>query len=178
MLCEEHGLFLEIADIIRNFGLTILKGVMEIRDSKIWARFFVEVRIQKRHSSLFILAQWLTYSSSFACRPTEMWPGWIYLCPLFNFYNKTHISFDLMNSSKQKTSIEELAIWLSANINGKLNQHGHWVAATMNKDLLHNDQHLKPENMDGLFVKVLSLAMEVVLQSWRDDGDWPMQWLL
>lgn len=43
MLCEERGLFLEIADIIRGFGLTILKGVMETRDHKIWARFLVEV---------------------------------------------------------------------------------------------------------------------------------------
>jgi len=44
MLCEERGFFLEIADIIRGFGLTILKGLMEVRDSKIWARFLVEVR--------------------------------------------------------------------------------------------------------------------------------------
>lgn len=43
MLCEERGFFLEIADIIRGFGLTILKGVMELRDRKIWARFLVEV---------------------------------------------------------------------------------------------------------------------------------------
>lgn len=44
MLCEECGCFLEIADIIRGFGLTILKGVMEVRDEKIWARFVVEVK--------------------------------------------------------------------------------------------------------------------------------------
>jgi hypothetical protein len=43
MLCEERGLFLEIADNIRGFGLTILKGLMELRDGKIWARFLVEV---------------------------------------------------------------------------------------------------------------------------------------
>lgn len=43
MLCEERGFFLEIADNIRGFGLTILKGLMELRDSKIWARFLVEV---------------------------------------------------------------------------------------------------------------------------------------
>lgn len=43
MLCEERGLFLEIADIIRGLGLTILKGVMESRNDKIWARFAVEV---------------------------------------------------------------------------------------------------------------------------------------
>jgi hypothetical protein len=43
MLCEEGGFFLEIADSIRGFGLTILKGRMEARDGKIWARFIVEV---------------------------------------------------------------------------------------------------------------------------------------
>lgn len=43
MLCEERGFFLEIADLIRGMGLTILKGVMETRDDKIWARFAVEV---------------------------------------------------------------------------------------------------------------------------------------
>ncbi|PIA54335.1 hypothetical protein AQUCO_00900698v1 [Aquilegia coerulea] len=34
MLCEEQGFFLEIADIIRGLGLTILKGVMEARNDK------------------------------------------------------------------------------------------------------------------------------------------------
>ena len=47
MLCEERGFFLEIADIIRSFGLNILKGVMEVRENKIWARFIVEVNIEK-----------------------------------------------------------------------------------------------------------------------------------
>lgn len=42
MLCEEQGLFLEIADIIRGLGLTILKGIMEVRNDKIWAHFIVE----------------------------------------------------------------------------------------------------------------------------------------
>jgi hypothetical protein len=44
MLCEERGFFLEIADTIRGFGLTILKGLMELRDGKIMARFLVEVK--------------------------------------------------------------------------------------------------------------------------------------
>lgn len=44
ILCEEHGFFLEIADEIRGFGLNILKGVMESRENKIWARFIVEVK--------------------------------------------------------------------------------------------------------------------------------------
>lgn len=43
MLCEEGGLFLEIADVVRGFGLNILKGVMEVRHSKIWCHFIVEV---------------------------------------------------------------------------------------------------------------------------------------
>ncbi|KAK8479090.1 hypothetical protein V6N13_063314 [Hibiscus sabdariffa] len=42
MLCEERGFFLEIADLIRGLGLTILKGIMETRRNKIWARFAVE----------------------------------------------------------------------------------------------------------------------------------------
>ncbi|KAF2302528.1 hypothetical protein GH714_037369 [Hevea brasiliensis] len=42
MLCEERGFFLEIADLIRGLGLTILKGVMEAWNDKIWARFTVE----------------------------------------------------------------------------------------------------------------------------------------
>ncbi|KAJ7544494.1 hypothetical protein O6H91_09G080800 [Diphasiastrum complanatum] len=43
MLCHEKGLFLEIADTIRGLGLTIIKGVMEARSDKIWARFIVEI---------------------------------------------------------------------------------------------------------------------------------------
>lgn len=46
MICEEHGFFLEIVDIIRGFGLTILKGVMESREEKIWARFIVEAEVK------------------------------------------------------------------------------------------------------------------------------------
>ncbi|KAF7112582.1 hypothetical protein RHSIM_RhsimUnG0214100 [Rhododendron simsii] len=48
MLCEEKGFFLEIVDIIQGFGLTILKGVMEVRKDKIWACFIVEAEA-KRH---------------------------------------------------------------------------------------------------------------------------------
>ncbi|KAL6579197.1 hypothetical protein OROMI_009413 [Orobanche minor] len=44
ILSEEHGFFLEIADIIRGFGLTILKGVTEVREpNMIWAHFLVQV---------------------------------------------------------------------------------------------------------------------------------------
>ena len=47
MFCEEKSHFLEIADVIRNLGLSILKGVMESRSEKTWARFIVEVLITK-----------------------------------------------------------------------------------------------------------------------------------
>ncbi|KAA8516390.1 hypothetical protein F0562_016683 [Nyssa sinensis] len=42
MLCNEHGLFLEIAEVIRRLELTILKGVMESRSNNTWAHFIVE----------------------------------------------------------------------------------------------------------------------------------------
>lgn len=51
MLCEERGLFLEIADVIRGLGLTILKGIMETRNDKIWARFAVEVMFRRNRYS-------------------------------------------------------------------------------------------------------------------------------
>ncbi|XP_075512533.1 transcription factor LHW-like [Primulina tabacum] len=54
MLCEERGLFLEIADIIRGLGLTILKGVMETRNDKIWARFSVEANRDVTRMEIFI----------------------------------------------------------------------------------------------------------------------------
>lgn len=46
MICAEHGFFLEIVDIIRGFGLTILKGAMEAREEKIWAHFIVEAEVK------------------------------------------------------------------------------------------------------------------------------------
>ncbi|KAL3817882.1 hypothetical protein ACJIZ3_003787 [Penstemon smallii] len=42
IICEEQGFYLEIVNIIRGFGLVILNGVMEVRDTKIWAHFIVE----------------------------------------------------------------------------------------------------------------------------------------
>ncbi|KAJ8626370.1 hypothetical protein MRB53_019677 [Persea americana] len=54
MLCEERGFFLEIADIIRGFGLTILKGVMEVRDDKVWSRFVVEVNRDITRMDIFM----------------------------------------------------------------------------------------------------------------------------
>ncbi|KAG6596682.1 Transcription factor LHW, partial [Cucurbita argyrosperma subsp. sororia] len=50
MLCEERGFFLEIAEMIRSYGLTILKGVMEVREEKIWAQFVVEVKLNANRS--------------------------------------------------------------------------------------------------------------------------------
>ncbi|KAK9716699.1 hypothetical protein RND81_06G251500 [Saponaria officinalis] len=44
MLCEEREYFLEMADTIKGFGLTILKGIMEERSGKIWAQFTVEAK--------------------------------------------------------------------------------------------------------------------------------------
>ncbi|KAJ4823909.1 hypothetical protein Tsubulata_047818 [Turnera subulata] len=54
ILCEERGLFLEIADLIRGLGLTILKGVMEARSDKIWARFAVEANRDVTRMEIFM----------------------------------------------------------------------------------------------------------------------------
>lgn len=43
MLCNDNGLFLEIAEVIHRLDLTILKGVMESHASNTWAHFIVEV---------------------------------------------------------------------------------------------------------------------------------------
>ncbi|XP_077248515.1 transcription factor LHW-like [Tasmannia lanceolata] len=60
MLCQEQGFFLELADIIRGFGLTILKGVLEVRDDKIWARFVVEANRDVTRMDIFLsLVQFL-----------------------------------------------------------------------------------------------------------------------
>ncbi|XP_078434641.1 transcription factor LHW-like isoform X2 [Wolffia australiana] len=54
MLCEERGFFLEIADLIRGLGLTILKGVMEARKDKVWARFAVEANRDVTRMDIFM----------------------------------------------------------------------------------------------------------------------------
>lgn len=46
IICEEQGFFLEIVDIIRGFGLTILQGTMEVRETKLWAQFTVEAEVK------------------------------------------------------------------------------------------------------------------------------------
>ncbi|MQM09218.1 hypothetical protein Taro_042085 [Colocasia esculenta] len=64
ILCEDRGSFLEIADSIRSFGLTILKGVMEARDKKIWAHFLVEANQDVTRMEIFLhLVQLLTRTS-------------------------------------------------------------------------------------------------------------------
>ncbi|CAL0303984.1 unnamed protein product [Lupinus luteus] len=54
MICEEHGFFLEIADLIKGLGLTILKGVIEARNGKIWARFVVEANRDVTRMEIFM----------------------------------------------------------------------------------------------------------------------------
>ncbi|KAL6634910.1 hypothetical protein ACP70R_027581 [Stipagrostis hirtigluma subsp. patula] len=64
MLCEERGFFLEIADTIRGFGLMILKGLMELRDGKIMARFLVEANKNVTRMDIFLsLVQLLQQNS-------------------------------------------------------------------------------------------------------------------
>ncbi|KAI3822086.1 hypothetical protein L1987_09667 [Smallanthus sonchifolius] len=65
ILCEERGFFLEMVDIIKGFGVIILKGVMELRD-KIWARFIVEAEAKRhvtRHEIFSALVQFLQATS-------------------------------------------------------------------------------------------------------------------
>ncbi|KAE8672384.1 hypothetical protein F3Y22_tig00111842pilonHSYRG00050 [Hibiscus syriacus] len=52
MLCEDKGFFLEIAEVIRGFPLNILKGVMELQEDKIWARFIVEAEKQVKRTNI------------------------------------------------------------------------------------------------------------------------------
>ncbi|KAF3321836.1 transcription factor LHW-like protein [Carex littledalei] len=54
MVCEDRGLFLEIADLIKGLGLTILKGVMEARKNKIWAHFAVEATRDVTRMEIFV----------------------------------------------------------------------------------------------------------------------------
>ncbi|XP_073285703.1 transcription factor bHLH157-like [Primulina huaijiensis] len=63
--CEEQGFFLEIADLIRGFGLIILKGVLKVVESNIWAHFIVEAEENQhvtRHEVFSSLIQLLQMS--------------------------------------------------------------------------------------------------------------------
>ncbi|WCJ26585.1 transcription factor-related [Euphorbia peplus] len=65
MLCDNRGFFLEIADVVRGFGLNVLKGVMETRDDKIWAHFIVEAKTNiTRIDILWSLVQLLQLTST------------------------------------------------------------------------------------------------------------------
>ncbi|KAF6161163.1 hypothetical protein GIB67_007804 [Kingdonia uniflora] len=66
MICEKHSLFLEIAQVIRNSKLTILKGVMEDRSDEMWAHFIVENRDQIQfRGSLDKLLKWYQWIAKY-----------------------------------------------------------------------------------------------------------------
>ncbi|GMI81655.1 hypothetical protein HRI_001834800 [Hibiscus trionum] len=76
MLCEERGFFLEIADLIRGMGLTILKGVMETRNDKIWARFAVEANRDVTRVEIFMsLAHLLEQTMKGSASPIHRTPA-------------------------------------------------------------------------------------------------------
>ncbi|KAK6947965.1 Transcription factor MYC/MYB N-terminal [Dillenia turbinata] len=86
MVCEERGLFLEIADTIRGFGLTILKGVMEVQEDRIWARFIVEAnthvtRVDLSLSLVPLLQETATSGIRSALQPGTAMDGGL---PVFN----------------------------------------------------------------------------------------------
>ncbi|KAJ4979264.1 hypothetical protein NE237_010044 [Protea cynaroides] len=70
MLCEERGFFLEIADIIRELGLTILKGVMETRNDKVWAHFSVEANRDVSRMEIFLSLVHLLEKAGIGNSPT------------------------------------------------------------------------------------------------------------
>ncbi|XP_006647675.1 transcription factor bHLH157-like [Oryza brachyantha] len=72
MLCEERGFFLEIADTIRGFGLTILKGLMELRDGKIMARFLVEANKNVTRMDIFLSLVQLLQQNSLNRSPDQI----------------------------------------------------------------------------------------------------------
>ncbi|XXG62525.1 hypothetical protein AAC387_Pa05g0865 [Persea americana] len=67
ILCEERGCFLEIADIIRGLGLTILKGVMQARDNKVWSRFSVEANEDVTRMNVFMSLMHLLEQTTNSC---------------------------------------------------------------------------------------------------------------
>ncbi|KAL2233117.1 UNVERIFIED_CONTAM: Transcription factor LHW [Sesamum indicum] len=75
ILCEEQGFFLEIIDVIRGFGLTILKGVMEVRETNIWGNFIVEsdkgTRPVTRHEIFSSLIQLLQMTGQDATHASD-----------------------------------------------------------------------------------------------------------
>lgn len=75
MVCEKRGLFLEIADIIRRLGLTILKGVMEACNDMIWARFTVEANREVHRMDILWSLTNLLYQNTKNCVTTSSQPS-------------------------------------------------------------------------------------------------------
>ncbi|CAH9115517.1 unnamed protein product [Cuscuta epithymum] len=71
MLCEQSGFFLEIAEIIRGLGLTILKGVMEMKNDKIWAQFAVEADKDITRMEIFMSLVNLFKQTTISCNDNE-----------------------------------------------------------------------------------------------------------
>lgn len=74
MLCEEQGFFLEIVDTVRGLGLTILNGVIEVQEKKIWARFIVESEANRRvsrHEIFSALIQLLQLTAPSGVKPSK-----------------------------------------------------------------------------------------------------------
>lgn len=75
MLCEQNDYFLEIADIIRGLGLTILKGVMEMKNEKIWARFAVEANKDITRVEIFMSLVNLFKQTTMRCNDSDEGKG-------------------------------------------------------------------------------------------------------
>lgn len=76
MVCDDRGLFLEIADIIRGFGLDILKGEMGVREGKIRARFIVEANRHVTRMDVFwsliqLVQETNSHSINLTTQPTD-----------------------------------------------------------------------------------------------------------
>ncbi|KAI5080776.1 hypothetical protein GOP47_0003959 [Adiantum capillus-veneris] len=73
MVCEEEGFFLEIANTLRGLGLKILKGLMESKDEKMWARLVVKgnEHVHRVHI-MWSLMQLLEVSTRAASTVTDM----------------------------------------------------------------------------------------------------------
>ncbi|XP_076885158.1 transcription factor bHLH157-like [Bidens hawaiensis] len=72
MICDQHGFFLEIVDVIRGFGLTILKGVMEAREEKIWARFIVEAEAKTHVTWLELIGALVKLLQTMGCNDNHL----------------------------------------------------------------------------------------------------------
>mgnify|MGYP007051854558 FL=1 len=71
MLCEEESIILDIPESIKKSGLTILKGIMETRNDKLWAKFVVEVYIMWLNHPFFVVSS-LSCNSPISCDATSL----------------------------------------------------------------------------------------------------------